>query len=170
MISQSAGLPRHATPAGGANHGHYDFGVDIERVVLEWQWSEPQSVGIGANEKLSFPALEDRPGVYRILVLDGNRSYIGQTVSLRKRFRNYRNPGSDPDHTNRRVHDAIRRALKARQSVIVQVVCGAQVALSTRTRDSREVNLRHKWQRVMIEQAAESSARVNHHDDLINKP
>ncbi|MFC4908632.1 GIY-YIG nuclease family protein [Actinomadura gamaensis] len=145
--------------------------MDVEEVLLTWIWRTVGPVEHREDDpKPRFPELPEAGGVYRIRTLGGNRSYIGQTANLRRRFSQYRNPQASQTHTNRRVHDAVMELVRSRETVIVEVVDEAYVQLSTGPREREAVRMDLKWQRVMIEQAAESSARVNHHEALINKP
>jgi hypothetical protein len=113
---------------------------------------EPTCKESGVHEKLD-PTLPAVPGTYRFdLGLDdlGIRTlYIGESASLKRRARNYRNAKSDRSgqRTSRRIHKEIIEHLSGGGSIEFAITCEVFV-------DEVEADLRLKSARLVAENAA----------------
>ncbi len=87
------------------------------RVCIDFEWEPAGAIRIDSSGKLEFPRLPAEPGIYRIRFTDGTKwsAYIGESDNLRRRARNYRNPGPT-QQTSKRVN-ALLLAAAARGSL-----------------------------------------------------
>lgn len=76
------------------------------------------------QERLSFPNVDTIPALYRFRIRRkmGNEAvYIGETVNLRRRFGNYRNPGSS-QKTSIRINETLIAALQENAEISVSII------------------------------------------------
>lgn len=117
--------------------------------VLELHWQLRGDVVLDEDQRLLFPEIERVPGVYRLTAQypDGRLAkYIGESQELRRRFRNYRNPGST-QITSRRIHCWLNELLAAGGNVSLSIAGTVRV-------DRNLVDLSQKQMRRMFEQLA----------------
>ena len=86
---------------------------------LTVSWKEAGKVRLDRSNKLAFPKSPKKPGLYRFRI--SNSHYIGETVNIRRRFQNYRNPGPKQP-TNLRINKAIHKTLSEGKAVFVDVI------------------------------------------------
>jgi hypothetical protein len=127
-----------------------------EAVSLSFQWKPIGSLSIDQAGKLVFPQAPSAPGVYRFEI-DGDEAlvYFGEAADLRRRFRQYRNPGRT-QQTNLRLENLFREILRAGGQ------CGVSLAqLISLSTDEPTVllDLRLKAARMLIESTAIVLAR-----------
>jgi hypothetical protein len=143
---------RAAPPFDGSSLTPSDFAAQVD-VAIRFDWRRLGDVTVTETGGLTFPSAPSAPGVYRMLVRRGNRLevYVGEAVKLRRRFGNYRNPGSSQE-TSIRINALLREALATGASVsvdiahedVVLVIAGVEVP----------VDLGDKAVRRLAEQAA----------------
>ncbi len=118
------------------------------KVGFEWQAAGAVTLD-GAGQPL-FPSVPAKPGVYRLALgrtTTGSRSiYVGESNDVRRRMRNYRNPGST-QQTSRRVHGLLLEVLGSGGSV--ELAVAFDVAL-----DGNALDLSTKPARLLAENAA----------------
>jgi hypothetical protein len=106
-----------------------------------------------------FPAAPKVAGVYRMLLRHGSTFptgiYIGETDHLRRRLQHYRTPGPTQS-TNIRINAAIVESLAAAGTVELDIITHATIVTSEET---EQLDLSWKSARVLLERAAEVSAR-----------
>ena len=121
-------------------------------IDLSFEWSVLGAVKMHDNA-LVFPPVTREAGLYRITIsgLPKTQIYIGESVSLSRRFGNYRHPGPT-QQTSLRINALLKDVLSRGASVTVDILSGGVdlridgVAVT--------VDLRDKAMRRMIEQAA----------------
>lgn len=132
-----------------------------ESMTVTWSWQargrlEP------AGGMLVFPPVPDAAGICRLTFTAATGEctgvYIGETDRLRRRFQNYRTPGTDERLTMHRLNRAMAEILSTGGHISVEVVTQAEVA--TGTRPPVLLNLSWKAGRVLIERAAEVRERA----------
>lgn len=123
------------------------------RIAIETQWKHLGTVHVSGEGALVFPAAPAAPALYRLRFLGSgaSRHYIGETVNLRRRFGNYRNPGPT-QQTSKRINEELRGHLAAGGCVEIDVIV-AEIALSV-AGESCDVSLADKATRRLLEQAA----------------
>lgn len=144
----------------------WDEGCAIEtRIVMEWQ-----AIGrivMDAHGRLDFPKVSKIPAIYRFRIkyVTHEERYIGETNNLRRRFHNYRNPGST-QQTSLRINAIIINALAKGAEISVSAVT-TQVSVDF-GKELATVNLKSKAMRCLCENAAilESGATSV---DMLNK-
>lgn len=103
--------------------------------------------------RLSFPAVSDSPGLYRLRLIGSSliRQYIGETVGLKRRFAHYVNPGPS-QQTNIRINSILHDHLNSGAAIDIDVVTGgACIVVGAKT---LEVEFRDKATRRLLENAA----------------
>lgn len=115
-------------------------------IKLNVSWKEAGEINLDKSNKLVFPPAPKKPGLYRLRIQ--NSHYIGETVNIRRRFQNYRNPGVK-QQTNLRINAAIFKALCSGKTVFVDVISD-EVMISTRGVETN-FNLSSKSTRRFIE-------------------
>jgi len=139
----------------------WDIAEKLE-ATLGLQW-HPVGKIMQLENKLVFPSVSKSSGLYRIRIRNKGEEdrYIGESVNLRRRFSNYRNPGST-QKTSIRINNYLLKSLDA----------GAEINLATIT-ENAWINLREKTvkcdlsdkaTRVMLEHFAQvlgSSMAIN---------
>ncbi len=89
---------------------------------MEWQPLGKLTATNGG--RLTFPSVHAVPAIYRFRIRDTKgieRSYVGEAVNLKRRFGNYRNPGST-QQTSLRIHGILKEALAAGAEISVSAV------------------------------------------------
>ena len=126
------------------------------RVSVDFTWTDIGRVR-SETAKLRFPDVADRPGIYRFTLMKAGaeRTYIGETDRLRRRFQHYRTPGPTQP-TNVRLNSAMSALLADGGDVVVSVVTSAGVSV-----DGVDglLDLRDKSARMLVENAALTDAR-----------
>lgn len=122
-------------------------------VKLQLRWWRLGAVKLDDDRKLVFPTAPAQAGLYRLIVRAGNRTnvYIGEAVRLKRRFSNYRQPGST-QQTSLRINALLIETLDQGGSIAVDIayqdiglsIGGVLIA----------ANLDDKAVRRMMEQAA----------------
>lgn len=121
-------------------------------IDLSFEWSVLGAVKLHDNA-LVFPPVTREAGLYRITIsgLPKTQIYIGESVSLSRRFGNYRRPGPT-QQTSLRINALLKDVLARGATVTVEILSGGvdlHIDSVTVT-----VDLRDKAMRRMIEQAA----------------
>ena len=108
-------------------------------VTVEMDW-EPQGAVQIVAEKLLFPQVDEKPGIYRFTLRSAERQsvYIGEADRLRRRFAHYRNPGPS-QATNQRMNAAIREIIRANGSVGVETATQVRADIDGHSSDRRLV-------------------------------
>lgn len=127
-------------------------GGDI-RVAIDMQWKHLGTVHTNPEGILAFPSAPAAPALYRLRFLGSStsRHYVGETVNLRRRFGNYRNPGPT-QQTSKRINEELRSHLNAGGCVEIDVIA-AEIALSVAGQPCN-ADLADKATRRLLEQAA----------------
>jgi hypothetical protein len=121
-------------------------------VELAFGWHQLGAVGLGTEGRLQFPKVASSPGVYRLTLWDAGavgRIYVGESVNLARRVRNYVRPGPT-QATSLRIN-----------ALLIEHVQRAEVSFDIAgdirfTVDGRHiaVDLTRKADRVLVEHAA----------------
>ena len=114
------------------------------RMAVEFRWGHLGQVERDADGELSFPSTGYIPGVYRFRVIgDGTeRHYIGEASELRRRFQQYRTPGSS-QQTNLRLNRVFRDHLEGGGRIEVDVAESVQLGSDGRSpADLNEASVR----------------------------
>lgn len=122
-------------------------------VAIAMQWKQLGAVGLDDAGKLTFPAAPMVPALYRLRLIgpEGTRHYIGETVNLRRRLGNYRNPGPT-QATSIRINEVLRTHLAADGQAEVDLIA-SDIELSIGGQ-SLSFDLADKAVRRLLEQAA----------------
>ena len=102
-------------------------------MAVEFRWRRLGQVRRDADGELLFPSTGYVPGVYRFRVIgDGpERHYVGEASELRRRFQQYRTPGSS-QQTNLRLNRLFRDHLEGGGQVEVDVAESVQLGSNGR--------------------------------------
>jgi hypothetical protein len=120
-------------------------------ITVRFDWRCLGTVTLDDDRRLVFPDTPNEPGVYTITL--GSTAYIGEGVSLRRRWSGYRNPSSS-QQTNKRMNPLIVAAAST-EVVTVDVVTAATVVVDNK---ERQLDLRCKSARLLVESAAITTA------------
>jgi hypothetical protein len=141
----------------------------MTRLTVDFDWRHVGDVGL-IDDRLEFPALSSTPGVYR-LTFDAPtgppRVYIGETDNLRRRGRNYRNPGPT-QRTSLRMNTELVAALTAGIRVSQAIVVGPTISLNGAP--ARPLDLSRKTSRLILENAAMAAVIADRETDPVNGP
>lgn len=98
-------------------------GCNPLQLGISMTWRTVGTLCLGDDGGLVFPEVPALPGLYRFrLVGDGApKSYIGETIHLRRRFAHYRNPGPTQT-TNIRINALFMDHLAAGHGIDVDVI------------------------------------------------
>lgn len=120
---QAATTAQTACTAPDADNGDNCDGFEM-KLALEWRMIGTMDCDVSGS--LLFPKIEPAPGLYRFRLSgkSGQRSYVGETVNLRRRFAHYRKPGPT-QATNIRMNQVLREHLAAGGLVNIDVVTGS---------------------------------------------
>ncbi len=121
--------------------------VGVE-VAFEWMSGGP--VTLEPAHRPLFPSLPARPAVYRLTLTNREGQhlgiYIGESIDVRRRMRNYRNPGST-QQSSQRVHGRLLQVLGDEGNVDLAVAFDVLL-------DGEPLDLSHKPARLLAENAA----------------
>lgn len=121
--------------------------------VIKFKWQHLGSLRLDSKGQLVFPMVPACPGLYRFRLVKNNtpQHYIGETVELRRRFQQYRRPGSS-QATNIRMNTLLTKHLESGNKINVCTINN----IATLLVNNREVqaNLSDKAIRRLIENAA----------------
>ncbi len=136
-------------------------------VAVRFGWRHLGRVSLSEAGHLAFPTAPKAAGLYRMQVVgpDKIEVYVGEAVDLRRRFGNYRNPGST-QQTSIRINSLLRDALTTGATILLDVAY-QDVVLSV-SENSTPADLANKAVRRLAEQAA----IVAHHGidvDILNR-
>ena len=123
--------------------------IESVRMAVEFRWSRLGPVRRDADGELLFPSTGYVPGVYRFRVVgDGpERHYVGEASELRRRFQQYRTPGSS-QRTNLRLNKLFRDHLEGGGQVDVDVAESVQLGSDGRPRSGSKRRFGAKARRV----------------------
>lgn len=97
----------------------------VDKVALELRlaWRHAGTVGLDDAQRLRFPPVDIKPGLYRFEMRDGDEVtlYVGESENLHRRLLQYRSPGRK-EGTNHRVCVELRRTLLSGGSVTLSIV------------------------------------------------
>jgi hypothetical protein len=137
-------IPAPITPQVASMPQEFDLGV-------RGSWHDVGDIGI-VDGALSFPTVPAAPAVYRFLFRtthDVESIYVGESVDVRRRMRNYRRP-SPRQQTSTRLHHLLRTRLELGDTVTLGLLADILVQGERRV----PVDLASKAIRVLIEHAA----------------
>ncbi len=133
-------LPQKTRPSTTNRSGGFS---GTTRISVNIEWSSAGEVRWDDNGKPIFPSLQAAPGLYRLRFAATREVYIGETVNLKRRAGNYRNPGST-QQTSTWVNERLNVAREANEVVLVEtsdhafvVVRGATIAADLTTKPVR---------------------------------
>lgn len=118
---------------------------------MEWQHLGKVILEQG---RLSFPRADTIPALYRFRIRRGDGSeavYVGETVSLRRRFGNYRNPAAS-QKTSLRINGILTQALQNGAEISISVI--TQNAWIDDGSGQKVLDLSSKVSRCFLENAA----------------
>ncbi len=118
---------------------------------MEWQ---PLGKLILEQDRLSFPRADNVPALYRFRIrrINGCEAvYVGETVNLRRRFGNYRNPGTS-QKTSMRINRVLKEALQDNAEIAISTIThGAWIDIGN---GQQILDLSSKISRCFLENAA----------------
>jgi len=118
-------------------------------LTVEFHWQSAGEITLH-DHLLCFPRLSERAGIYRIRFPFSRSVYVGETVNLRRRMRNYRMPGATQRTSiwvNRFLHDCLGEG-----DVVMLEACTEATTTWDAVREAAD--LESKVVRVMVEHAA----------------
>jgi hypothetical protein len=121
-------------------------------VEVAFGWHQLGAVGLGTEGRLQFPKVASTPGVYRLTLWEAGavaRVYVGESINLARRVRNYVRPGPT-QRTSLRINELLTEHMQ-RDGVSFEVA--GDVRFTVDDRDVA-VDLSRKADRVLVEQAA----------------
>lgn len=125
-------------------------GVEV-RIAGSWQ--RVGSVTTDGEGELQLPVTEPGPAIYRFVFVtaEGLASvYVGESVELRRRMRQYRKPSGN-QQTSRRINALLRERLAAGDNVALEVLHHIRLDASKRP---VPLDITSRASRVLIEHAA----------------
>jgi len=125
----------------------------ILELEMKMYWLEQGEITIDESGKLAFPPSEKSPGLYRMRfhAENSDRTYIGETINLKRRFAHYRNPGPSQS-TNIRINTALIEHISNGNSVTIDTVTGGSTLNFDGNR--KTPNFANKATRRLFEHAA----------------
>lgn len=123
------------------------------KVVMGWQ--PLGKLTISESGRLTFPPVNAVPAIYRFRIktaAGAERNYVGEAVNVKRRFGNYRNPGTT-QQTSIRINAILKEALAAGAEISVSAVFEDRAWLHRDT-ESLAVNFLSKAVRCLFENAA----------------
>lgn len=122
-------------------------------VLIDMGWRHLGAVALSPEGQLIFPAAPAAPALYRLRLIgkSGHRHYIGESINLRRRFGNYRNPGPT-QQTSIRINEVLHSHLAAGGRIEADVILSG-IALQC-DGQPRKADLSDKQTRRLLEQAA----------------
>lgn len=133
------------------------------QVSVDVKWRNLGTLTQDAHFNLSFPSAPTIPGLYRFRLMDSNsrKSYIGETIHLRRRFQHYRTPGPS-QATNIRINDLLKAHLASGGNVEVDIIIDSVILTISKKEVGADLN--DKATRRLIENAmlvAESDTEID---------
>ena len=130
VVFQRNGKKRAISHGGAATKKEILHDWDKQEEIgcyVEFTFDICGTISLDNEGRLKFPSVESVPGIYRIRIkMRGKESvYIGESDNLKRRFRNYRNPGST-QQTSLRIGGLLTKALEA----------GAQISISYASKEA----------------------------------
>jgi len=127
-------------------------GPDLQ-LTLKMRWDQVGNVRLDPKDGLRFPRVRKGPGIYRFVIrLPGSMEcYVGESVSLKRRFNKYRF-GRRAKGTTKRIRDAIYSTLKLGGDVAVEIV--ADQAQLCRQSSCEPADLLSTNRRLLLERLA----------------
>ena len=122
------------------------------RITVDYEWRSIGEVTIGADGRVTFPALPAEPGIYQLDFRSGPNSvlYVGEAVDLKRRAYNYRNPGPT-QRTSIRINARLKEHIAAGGTVVVVATTAARMEIAG---SWSVLDLSSKAARVLVESAA----------------
>ena len=138
---------------------------DHASLSVHYGWRALGNVFIDDKGRLTFPRMPFAAAIYKFVIRQGQteKTYIGETDEVSRRFQHYRTPGLT-QRTNQRINTAMEACLKGGGEVDVSIIEQASAEWGG-TR--RELDLSEKLQRRLVEHAAIVAAQLAH-EDVIN--
>lgn len=143
--------------------------VQHTTMAISFMWRRAGRVTLTAEGRLVFPPLPKRPGLYRFdLECDPDGvtvAYIGESIDLEKRARNYRSAladGARSKKTSRRIHKELLTHLGRGGTITQSIVTEAHDGIGS------VVDLGRKSARLLVENVAITEARVTGRTRLLN--
>jgi hypothetical protein len=142
--------------------------VGAVTVTVAFVWRHAGPIDLGGDALPAFPPLPSVPGLYRFTLLGAGNPptvYIGESVNLARRGRNYRNAKTDRSRqrTSRRIHQELVRHLGHGGSVHMDIAVEARLGVDGKTTD-----LRRKSARRLAENAAVLLAQMDRGVNVLN--
>jgi hypothetical protein len=136
------------------------------RFQIDMDWEPAGVVSMDTSGKLEFPRVPSEPGVYRFRLVgeSSTAGYVGESVSMRQRFGNFRNPGPTQP-TNQRMNARIKQHLGDGGRVDVSFVRDVSIDLDGQPVEDRLVN---SSQRLILENLALIAAEAEGIDQIEN--
>ena len=133
---------------------------------IEFDWEPIGQVILDAAGKLAFPSLRIEPGVYRFRMVDTPASavYIGESLSLRQRAGNYRNPGPS-QKTSLRINARFLEHLRAGGRIEMSIARNVRIELNGL---GLEQTLAYAPQRLVVESLGLIAADAEGFDHIEN--
>ena len=136
-------------------------------VAVRFAWRHLGPVTLSEADQLAFPAAPKAAGLYRMQLVGADKIevYVGEAIDLKRRFGNYRRPGST-QQTSLRINALLKDSL-ARGVTILLDVAYDDVALII-SGNSIPADLSNK----AVRRVAEQAAIVAHHGidvDMLNR-
>lgn len=120
------------------------------RISVDIKWTSAGEIHWDGSGKPIFPSLQASPGLYRLRFAATREVYIGETIDLKRRAGNYRNPGST-QQTSTWVNERLNVARDAQEVVLVETSDQALVVVRGATLPA---DLTTKPVRLLLENAA----------------
>jgi hypothetical protein len=117
------------------------------RIAVDFSWVDLGPIALEAG-RLRFPQAPEVPGIYRFSL--GDRSYIGETDRLRRRFQHYRTPGPTQS-TNLRLNGLMTEMLANGKPITAAVITAVEAEIDG---ERCRLDLRNKEARLLVESAA----------------
>ena len=129
---------------------------DTNKIVtcsLGMEWCPIGQVQLDKIGRIVFPDVKKTPALYRFRIRKSRKEkmYIGETVNLKRRFGNYRNPGSS-QQTSKRINKILVTMLKEGAEISVSVMMSG--AWVDKGNGQEVLDLSSKVARCFLENAA----------------
>lgn len=152
----AAEMPPAEVSVGNAAPDSYEWDAPSRMECrLAMEWLPLGKLTATQDGRLTFPRVNDVPAIYRFRIRGANgteRSYVGEAVNLKRRFGNYRNPGST-QQTSLRINAILKEALAAGAQISVSAVFEDRAWIH-RDNEAGSVDFLSKAVRCVFENAA----------------
>ncbi len=150
----SMATDRHSATSSGRQPTLEPVGEPVD-VRVRVRWSDAGTVLVDDGGRKTFCDLDPVPGLYRMTFDGGGLSrpkiYVGESDNLHRRmWTNYRHPGPS-QQTSLRINAEIRGRLSAGGTVALEIATRAELIVAGA---ATEADLRRKWTRLLVENAA----------------